>query len=314
MTKKESGVQGAGPLPGGSGGVPPIPSLTLDHLVIAVRDLDRATDSYRKLFGLAPSWRGRHLAYGTANVLFRLPDTYIELLAPDPARPAGAEPPPWLRALNSHLDRAGEGLYAIAIGTDDIAATVVTARERGLTVEEPADGDGVDLATGAWREWTNARIDPRTTRGVRAFFIEHRSPADALPLAQPNSDPASCVASVDHVVIASSDLDATLHIWRDILGLALRRTIAWSPERTLHFLRLGDTILELAGNANQQPGTSDALWGASYRVGDVARTVDRLRAEGVSVSDARAGRADSTAVADLKPGFSHDVRTLFIQK
>jgi catechol 2,3-dioxygenase-like lactoylglutathione lyase family enzyme len=310
-------------------------TLTLDHLVIAVRDLDRANDSYRKLFGLAPSWRGRHPAYGTANVLFRLPDTYVELLAPDPVRPADAEPPPWLRALLGHLDRAGEGLYAIALGTDDIAATVAAARERGLTVDDPADGDGVDLATGARREWTNARIDPRTTRGVRAFFIQHRSPAAALPLAQPGADPASCVSGVDHVVISSVDLDATLHLWRDVLGLGLRRTIAWSPERTLHFLRLGGTILELAGrpppaateqphrdspatgdkrSSDQQQGTSDALWGASYRVGDVARTVDRLRGAGITVSDARTGRADNTTVADLKPGFSHDVRTLFIQK
>lgn len=315
-------------------------SLSLDHLIIAVRDLDRATESYRKLFGLAPSWRGRHVAYGTANVLFRLPDCYIELLAPDPARPAAAEAPPWLRALNGHLDRAGEGLYAIALGTDDIAATVATARELGLTVDDPADGDGVDLATGARRDWTNARIDPRTTRGVRAFFIQHRSPAGALPLARTEAEPSSCVAGVDHVVIASSDLDATLYLWRDAIGLDLRRTIAWSPERTLHFLRLGSTILELAGRplssrrddvsndehgtsnerpatssaSDQQQATSDLLWGVSYRVGDAARAVDRLRAEGITVSDARAGRADSTAVADLKPGFSHDVRTLFIQK
>jgi hypothetical protein len=49
-------------------------------------------------------------------------------------------------------------------------------------------------------------------------------------------------------------------------------------------------------------------------VDDVARTVYRLRAGGIDVSDARTGRADGTAVADLKPGYSHDVRTLFIQK
>jgi catechol 2,3-dioxygenase-like lactoylglutathione lyase family enzyme len=235
---------------------------------------------------------------------------------------------PWLRALLAHLDRAGEGLYAIALGTDDIQATVAAARGRGLAVDDPAAGDGVDLDTGARREWTNARIDPRTARGVRAFFIQHRSPAGALPLAAREAQ-TGVVTGVDHVVVTSSDLDATLALWRDTIGLDLRRTVAWSGERTLHFLRLGATILELAGRPgspregasldddrtnDQQPTTRDLLWGVSYRVDDAARAVERLRARGIDVSDARAGRADHTIVADLKPGFSHDVRTLFIQK
>jgi catechol 2,3-dioxygenase-like lactoylglutathione lyase family enzyme len=166
---------------------------------------------------------------------------------------------------------------------------------------------------------------------VRVFFIQHRSAADALPLAQREAE-AGVVTGVDHVVVASYDLDATLALWRDAFGLDLRRTIAWSPERTLHFLRLGNTILELAGSpqpsvdsapadddrtSNQQRTTShasDLLWGVSYRVDDAARTVERLRAARIDVSDARTGRAGGTVVANLKPGFSHDVRTLFIQK
>jgi catechol 2,3-dioxygenase-like lactoylglutathione lyase family enzyme len=301
--------------------------LTLDHLVIAVRDLDAATNNYRRVLGLRPSWRGRHPTYGTANVLFRLEDnTYIELLAPD----AGAAPSDWSRGLHDFLAR-GEGLYAIALGCDDIDAAVARARAAGLRVLDPADGEGVDLDTGARRAWRNARIDPSSTRGVRAFFIEHRSPPDALPLAQPEPPGGSHVTGVDHTVLVSSQLDEALRVWRDAIGLDLRRTVDWSPERRLHFLRLGTSILELAGPAELKgggvastpdprpstPGVGqgrDVFWGISYRVDDVARTVERLRALDVAVSDARNGRADGTAVADLKPGFSHDVRTLFIEK
>jgi catechol 2,3-dioxygenase-like lactoylglutathione lyase family enzyme len=232
--------------------------LVLDHLVIAVGDLDLAARNYRALFGLAPSWRGRHPAYGTANVLLRLDDTFIELVAPDPARRSVAgNSPLWLRALNDRPDRTGGGLYAVGLGTGDIAATVAAARACGLAVEEPLDGDGIDLDTGARREWTNARIDPKTTRGVRAFFIQHRSPAGALPMAQCEADPASCVRGVDHIVVASPDLDPTLQLWRDSFGLDLRRTVVCSPERTLHFLRLGATILELADVPAQGGSTSD---------------------------------------------------------
>ena len=44
----------------------------LDHVVVAVRDLDAATASYERLLGRPPSWRGDHPAHATANTLFRL--------------------------------------------------------------------------------------------------------------------------------------------------------------------------------------------------------------------------------------------------
>lgn len=294
-------------------------SLLLDHLVIAVRDLDVATQNYARLLARKPSWRGCHPAYGTANVLFRLDNTYIELLAPDTdlsrvmLQPDGGEPA-WRRALVDHLDAHGEGLYAIALGADDIDAAVAAARAAGLDVADPAGGEGVDLATGARREWRNARIAPESTRGVRSFFIEHLSRPEALPPAEPVVD-RGYVTGVDHVVITSSHIDATLAVWHEALGIDLRRTFDWSPARRLCFLKLGDIILELAGEPSPaKPGARDLLWGVSYRADDVHALVERLRREQITVSDARTGRADSTLVADLKPGFSHDVRTLFIQR
>ncbi|MEX2159543.1 MAG: VOC family protein [Dehalococcoidia bacterium] len=283
--------------------------LNLDHLVIAVRDLSIAEENYTRLLGRKPSWRGKHPTYGTANVLYRLDNSYMELLA------LGDGDSPWATALRNHLDRHGEGLYAIALGTDDIDATVAAARANGLDVQDAAAGDGVDETTGARREWRNARIGPASTRGVRAFFIQHLSPPDALPMSEPVATGGAIVTGVDHTVIISSDLAATLALWTSAIGLELRRTVDFSSARRLHFLRLGHSILELAGPP--QAGESrerDLLWGVSYRVDNAAAQVERLRAAGLDVSDARTGRADATVVADLKPGFSHEVRTLFIEK
>ncbi len=156
------------------------------------------------------------------------------------------------------------------------------------------------------------------TRSVRAFLIQHLGPLDALPVAPPDAPQAACALAVDHTVVASTHLAASLALWRDTLGLDLRATVNWPPPqgpRQLNFLRLGESILELAGEREpQRPGARDLLWGVSYRVGDVAAAVDRLRDAGLTVSDPRSGNAPRTLVADLKPGFSHDVRTLFIQK
>ena len=54
---------------------------TLDHIIVAVKNLDIAKSNYEKIFGLPPAWRGKHLELGTSNVLFNFENTYFELLA-----------------------------------------------------------------------------------------------------------------------------------------------------------------------------------------------------------------------------------------
>lgn len=285
-------------------------SLSLDHLVIAVRDLDLASQNYQRLLGRKPSWAGHHPTYGTANVLFRIDNCYIELLAPAEQSQDSA----WNRELIGRLDTVGEGLYAMALGTEDIQTSVQEIRQGGIHIEDAAAGDGVDEQTGARREWANARMPVKETRGIPAFVIEHRSSPDALPVATSTSPAGTAVHAVDHVVVASSHMSACLGLWHETFGLDLRLTLDRNG-RSLHFLLMGQAILELVGETEPaQPGEDDTFGGIAYRVKDVGATVERLRAAGVNISDARDGNAPDTVVADLKPGFSHDVRTLFIQK
>ena len=44
----------------------------VDHIIIAVEDLEKASADYALMLGRAPSWRGTHPDYGSANTLFRL--------------------------------------------------------------------------------------------------------------------------------------------------------------------------------------------------------------------------------------------------
>ena len=58
---------------------------SLDHLVIGVSNLASGVDWITEVFGVRPVYGGRHPQWGTANYLLSLgPETYVELLGPDP--------------------------------------------------------------------------------------------------------------------------------------------------------------------------------------------------------------------------------------
>jgi hypothetical protein len=60
----------------------------LDHVVVGVADLAVGIDWFQSACGVTPEFGGRHTDLGTHNALVALgPDTYLELLAPDPAAP-----------------------------------------------------------------------------------------------------------------------------------------------------------------------------------------------------------------------------------
>jgi catechol 2,3-dioxygenase-like lactoylglutathione lyase family enzyme len=108
---------------------------SLDHVIVAVRDLDAASRSYAALLGRRPSWRGEHPTLGTANVLYRLDNTYLELLSPQPEC-SQAE------GLRARLEEKGEGLLGLAFGTEDADLCRAALAERGLHPVAPKRGLG----------------------------------------------------------------------------------------------------------------------------------------------------------------------------
>ena len=88
----------------------------LDHLIIAVEDLDAAVEGYTKVFGFGPSWKGEHTELGTANALFSVDNTYLELLASNGNEGAGSA------MVKAALELNGEGLSGLVLGTSDISS------------------------------------------------------------------------------------------------------------------------------------------------------------------------------------------------
>ncbi|HYG90284.1 MAG TPA: VOC family protein [Azospirillum sp.] len=141
----------------------------IDHLVIAVRDLEKAREAYARLgFTLTP--RGRHTELKSANhtIMFGA-DDYLELLAIEEPTPATA---PWSEFLKTR-----EGLAAAALKTADGRAAQRQLAEAGLSGGDAIDfGRPVDLPEGK-REarFTITQVDAAATPGGRMFLCQHHT-------------------------------------------------------------------------------------------------------------------------------------------
>ncbi|HEY8119965.1 MAG TPA: VOC family protein [Myxococcota bacterium] len=280
----------------------------LDHFVVAVRDLPAAARTYSRLLGRASTWRGEHPALGTENALFRLANTYVELLAP--AEGAGR----WLR---DQIDARGEGLFALAFATPDADAFRAHAEAHGLRPGAVQPGLGRDSDSGAFRKWRNVMLDPSATHGAQLFAIEHLSPPDLLPLSPPTDENADAtVDSVDHVVVQTADPGRAKALYGDALGirLGLDRSFPQWGSRML-FFRLGhltvEVVSQLADGA-KAPDAPDRFWGVSYRVANAQAAHARLRDAGFELTPPKPGRKPGTFVFTVTGG-THGVATLVLQ-
>jgi catechol 2,3-dioxygenase-like lactoylglutathione lyase family enzyme len=271
---------------------------TLDHVVLAVRDLPAAAGATARLLGRSPGWTGEHPGAGTANVLFRLENTYLELLAP-----AGAGP--LAEILERHLAARGDGLFALALGTPDAEACHETLESKGLQPGAPASGLGRDTESGAFRKWRSVLLPAERTRGLHLFAIEHLSSPDLLPLTPPLGTAGAAPHALDHVVVRSADVEASRQLFGDALGirLALDRSFEAFDMRAL-FFRIGGVTIEVGGSlsAPRDPAAPDALWGLAWKVGDAEAARERLAAAGLDVSPVREGRKPGTRVCTVRSG------------
>jgi catechol 2,3-dioxygenase-like lactoylglutathione lyase family enzyme len=277
----------------------------VDHAVIAVRDLSAATRSYASLLGCAPWWRGIHPQAGTENSLFRFENASVELLARTGEGPLG-------RAVTAALERSGEGLVALAFGTDDAQTCADELRSRGIEVGDPQPGEGKDPESGALRRWRTVALPLSTTRGLFLFAIEREPEPSAVVPAPPS---AAAVHALDHLVVTSGDLEGARALYAETLGLrlALDRSFASRDLRIL-FFRLGGVTVEVVGrlDAAPDPTAADGFGGLAYRVADADAARSRVASAGFDVSEVRPGAKPGTRVCTVRSG-TCGVPTLLIE-
>lgn len=105
----------------------------VDHIVIAVTDLEAGIKQYEAILGVPVSRRGK--ATGFDNAHFDMPDkTMIELVSPtDETGPVARK-----------LQNTGQGIHLMAVRVDDIDATVTRLRGAGVRlIGDPGEGNPV---------------------------------------------------------------------------------------------------------------------------------------------------------------------------
>jgi methylmalonyl-CoA/ethylmalonyl-CoA epimerase len=129
----------------------------LDHVGIAVPDLDQAVATYERLLRVAPAHRERVEDQGVEEVLFAVGTSYIQLLgALGPDTPVGRS-----------LERRGPGVHHVAYRVDDVAAALEHLRAEGarLVDETPRPGS---------RDTLIAFVHPASMGGVLVELVQER--------------------------------------------------------------------------------------------------------------------------------------------
>jgi len=139
--------------------------LELDHVIIAVADLDTAIQDYQAL-GFTTVRGGVHMNRASQNALITFQDgTYLELLAP-----TGEQPVPGLIDFSTLLQH-GEGLVGFALRSDDLDEEVVRLQADGFAVGDVTMGER-HRGDGTLIQWKLALLD----NGFAPFLIQDVTP------------------------------------------------------------------------------------------------------------------------------------------
>ena len=127
----------------------------IDHVAIAVRDLEGAIAYYHDTFGCEVEHREVVESDGVEEALLKVADSYIQLLTPTRDDSPVAK----------YLENKGEGLHHIGYRVDDCAVALASVKEHGHRVIDEAPRPGS-------RGTTVAFVHPKTAFGTLIELVQ----------------------------------------------------------------------------------------------------------------------------------------------
>jgi len=127
----------------------------IDHIAIAVKDLDAALKTFTANFGFPVEGLGEVPQLNIRRAFLSIGDASLELFQPTNDASPGAK----------FIAERGEGLYVLSLEVDDLHAAAETLANKGITVRIQDVTDGPRLGF----------ISPKVTHGVLLQLIQHRA-------------------------------------------------------------------------------------------------------------------------------------------
>jgi methylmalonyl-CoA/ethylmalonyl-CoA epimerase len=127
----------------------------IEHVALAVSDMDAAIAHYRDVWGLEVQHREHVEDQGVEEAMLSLGESHLQLLAP-----VGAD-----TTVARFLDRRGEGLHHIAYEVDDLEAALGDLKAKGIELIDEAPRQG-------GRGHMVAFVHPRDNHGLLVELIQ----------------------------------------------------------------------------------------------------------------------------------------------
>ena len=127
----------------------------IDHVAIAVRDLDAAVAYYEKVFGATVAHREVVESDGVEEALVKVAESYIQLLTPTRDDSPVAK----------YLEKKGEGLHHVGYRVDNCAVALQAVKDAGGQVidQQPRPGS---------RGTTVAFVHPKAVFGTLIELVQ----------------------------------------------------------------------------------------------------------------------------------------------
>ena len=127
----------------------------IDHIGVAVEDLDSAVELYTRSFQMREQHRETVEEQGVEAVLLEVGDGHVELI-----KPLGPD-----TGVGKFIAKNGPGLHHVAYATDDIDSTLNAVRDAGLRLIDEQPRTGIQGSRVAF-------LHPRSTGGVLTELVE----------------------------------------------------------------------------------------------------------------------------------------------
>ena len=134
-------------------------AVKINHIGIAVKNLDEAMKTYQKVLGISPDEVIRSPEMDMAVAMYSLNDVKIEVM--EPTKPEGP--------IARFIDSRGEGVHHICFEVEDIDEKIKCLMDGGIKMVDEKARQGIDGII--------AFIHPKETNSVLMELMQHK-PSD----------------------------------------------------------------------------------------------------------------------------------------